>query len=79
MIVVLIINLDKVMKKNLGNIDKVVRILIAVIAAVLYFTGVVSGIAGVVLLIVGGIMLLTSLVGTCPLYLPFGISTTKKQ
>jgi hypothetical protein len=67
------------MKKNLGTIDKVVRILIAVVVAVLYFTGVISGTLGVILLIVSGVFILTSIVGICPLYLPFGISTTGKK
>jgi hypothetical protein len=67
------------MKKNMGNIDKVVRILIAAIIAVLYFTGVISGTLGIALLIVGGVFVLTSLIGTCPLYLPFGINSAKKK
>jgi len=63
----------------MGNIDKVVRILIAAIIAVLYFTGVISGTLGIALLIVGGVFVLTSLIGTCPLYLPFGINSAKKK
>ena len=67
------------MKKNIGTIDKVVRILIAVAVAVLYFTNIVSGTLGVVLLVLAGVLVLTSLVGICPLYLPFGLSTSKKE
>jgi len=67
------------MKKNIGTIDKVVRILIAVAVAVLYFTNIVSGTLGVVLLVLAGVLVLTSLVGICPLYLPFGLSTQKKE
>jgi hypothetical protein len=67
------------MKKNLGTIDKVVRILVAVVVAVLYFTGVISGALAVVLLIVSAVFILTSIVGTCPLYLAFGISTRPKE
>jgi hypothetical protein len=44
---------------------------------VLYFTGVVSGVTGIVLLVMAGIFVLTSLVGICPLYLPFGLKTRK--
>lgn len=67
------------MKKNIGSIDKVVRILIAVVAAALFFTGKVTGTAGIALLAVGAIMLLTSLVGTCPIYLALGASTKGKD
>jgi hypothetical protein len=67
------------MKKNLGTIDKVVRILIAVVVAVLYFTGVISGALAVILLIVSAVLILTSIVGICPLYIPLGIKTTPKE
>jgi hypothetical protein len=67
------------MKKNIGTIDKVVRILIAVAVAVLYFTHIISGSLGIVLLILAGVLVLTSLVGICPIYLPFGLSTMKKE
>ncbi|MFB6342105.1 DUF2892 domain-containing protein [Saccharicrinis sp. FJH62] len=67
------------MKKNMGAIDKVIRVIIAITVGVLYFTNVVTGTLGIVLLVIGIIFLLTSLVGTCPLYLPFGISTQKKK
>jgi Na+(H+)/acetate symporter ActP len=67
------------MKTNMGTVDRVVRILIAIIVAVLYFTHQISGTAAVILLIFAGIFIITGFVGTCPLYLPFGISTRKKQ
>ena len=67
------------MKKNMGVIDRVVRILIAVVLAVLYFTHVISGTLGIILLIVAGIFVLTSLFGLCPLYLIFGISSRKNS
>ena len=67
------------MKKNMGTTDKVIRVLIAVIILILYFTHVVSGTLAVILLIVAGIFVVTSLLGLCPLYLPFGISTRKKE
>ena len=63
------------MKKNMGNTDKIVRILIALIIGVLYFTGTISGTLALVLLVLGGVFVLTSLIGFCPLYAPFGIST----
>lgn len=63
------------MKKNMGTADKVIRILIALIIAVLYFTNVITGTLGIVLLIVAAIFLLTSLISFCPLYTIFGLST----
>jgi hypothetical protein len=66
------------MKKNMGSVDRFIRILIAVTIAVLYFTNVVSGVIGIVLMAVAAIFLLTSFVSFCPLYLPLGISTRKK-
>lgn len=66
------------MKKNVGIADKAVRIVVALILAVLYFTEVISGTIGIVALVAGGIFLATSLINFCPLYMPFGISTCKK-
>ena len=68
-----------VMKKNMGSADRMIRILIAVIIASLYFTNVISGTAAVILLALAGVFVLTSLLGFCPLYLPFGISSRKKE
>jgi hypothetical protein len=66
------------MKKNMGTIDRVIRILVAVLFAVLYFTDVVTGTFGIILLVLGVVFLLTSIVSFCPLYFPFGFSTRKK-
>lgn len=63
------------MKKNMGSADRIIRILVAVVFAVLYFTNVVSGTLGIVLLVLGGVFLLTSLVSFCPLYTLVGAST----
>lgn len=62
----------------MGTIDRVIRILVAVVIAVLYFANVISGILAIILLIVAGIFIVTSFLGFCPLYLPFGLSTKKK-
>lgn len=67
------------MKKNMGLIDKAIRILIAVIVIALYFANVISGILAIILLIFSGIFILTSLLGFCPLYIPFGLNTGKKE
>jgi len=63
------------MKPNMGSADRIVRVLLAVVFSILYFTGTVTGTLGVVLLILGGVFVLTSVVSFCPLYAPFGIST----
>ena len=67
------------MKKNVGTIDKVIRILIAVVIAVLFFMHVIAGILGVILLALAAIFVLTSLISFCPIYWPFGISSAKKK
>jgi len=67
------------MKKNMGTIDKVIRILVAVVVVILYFTHVISGVLAIVLLALSAIFVLTSLISFCPLYLPFGINTGKKE
>lgn len=63
------------MKKNMGNTDKIIRLVIAAIIAILYFTNVISGTFGIVLLVLAGVLILTSMVSFCPLYAPFGLST----
>ena len=67
------------MKANMGTIDKVVRILIALVFIGLYFTNLVTGTLGIVLLVLAGVFILTSLISFCPLYLPFRINTGKKK
>ncbi len=63
------------MKKNMGSADRIIRIIIATVIAVLFFTKAITGTLGIVLLVLAGIFVLTSLVSFCPLYAPFGIST----
>ena len=62
----------------MGVIDKVIRILVAVVVVVLYFLHVISGTLAIILLILAGVFVLTSILGICPLYLPLGLSTRKK-
>jgi hypothetical protein len=63
------------MKKNMGTADRVIRTIVAVVFAVLYFTNVITGTLGIVLMVLAAIFLLTSLISFCPLYAPFGIKT----
>ncbi len=65
------------MRKNMGNADRIIRVIVAVIIAALYFTNVITGTLGIVLLALAGIFVLTSLFSFCPLYAPFGLSTCK--
>lgn len=66
------------MKKNMGNIDRLIRTLLALLVGILYYTSVISGTTAVILGVIAVVFLLTSLVSTCPLYMPFGLSTRKK-
>lgn len=66
------------MKKNMGAADKILRLVIAAVIAVLYFTGVISGTWAIVLGLLAIIFIATSFMGFCPLYLPFRINTCKK-
>lgn len=63
------------MKKNMGSADRIIRVVIAVIIAALYFTGTISGALGIVLMAFAAIFVLTSFISFCPLYAPFGISS----
>lgn len=67
------------MKKNMGNVDKIIRILVAIVIIGLYFTHQISGTLAIVGLVLSGIFILTSFISFCPLYLPFGISSRKKE
>ncbi|MGZ3846202.1 MAG: YgaP family membrane protein [Flavisolibacter sp.] len=66
------------MKSNLGTTDKIIRIIIALVIGVLYFTNNISGIIGTILLIVGIILVLTVLINFCPLYFLLGLRSNKK-
>lgn len=63
------------MKTNMGSTDRITRTLLAVAAITLYATGVVTGTFGIVLMVISGIFLLTSLVSFCPLYTLMGFNT----
>ena len=59
----------------MGTADRIIRVIIAAIVGVLYFTGTISGTLGIVLLVIACVFVLTSLISFCPLYAPFGIKT----
>jgi hypothetical protein len=63
------------MKKNIGFLDRIVRIILSVVFAALYFMQVITGTIGLILLIAGGVLLATALVDFCPIYKIFGMNT----
>jgi hypothetical protein len=65
------------MKKNMGNTDKAIRIILALGIALLYYFDVIQGTLAYVLMALAIIFLLTSFISFCPLYKPFGINTCK--
>ena len=67
------------MKKNMGTVDKAIRITIAAIIVVLYYTRTVTGTLGLSLIVLSGIFVLTSFISFCPIYTVFGIKTNKAQ
>lgn len=67
------------MKKNMGSLDKNIRLVIAIIIAGLYATNIITGVWGTVLLVLAILFLVTGLLNFCPAYLPFGISTRKDK
>ena len=67
------------MKPNMGTVDRAVRVVIALAIGALYVTGTISGTIGIVALVVAVVFLGTSAVGSCPAYLPLGLSTRKES
>jgi hypothetical protein len=69
------------MKKNIGTADRIIRLIVAALFIILYFTNVITGTWGIIMLIIAGIFVVTSIIAFCPLYFPFGIKTfkTKKE
>jgi hypothetical protein len=68
------------MQKNMGNLDRGIRVAVALVIAGLYFfTDLIPGTLGIVLLVLALVFVLTSIVSFCPLYAPFGINTCKKK
>lgn len=65
------------MKRNISNLDRIIRVVIAALFAYLYFGGIVTGALGIVLLVLGAVFLVTAIIAFCPLYAPFKFSTYK--
>jgi len=67
------------MKPNMGGADRVIRLIVAAIVAILYFTGTITGTLGIVLMVLAAVFVLTSFMSFCPLYAPFGFSTREEK
>jgi hypothetical protein len=67
------------MKKNMGTADRIIRVLLAAVFAYLYFGGIVTGTLGIVLVVLGGVFVATSLISFCPLYTLVGASTCPRK
>jgi hypothetical protein len=70
---------DQKMKQNMGTTDKAIRLAVVAIIVILYIAGQISGTAAIILGIIAVAFLVTSLIGWCPSYVPFGISTKKSD
>jgi hypothetical protein len=66
------------LNKNMGTLDRTIRLVLAAAVAILYFTGNLSGLAAIILGILAIAFVVTSFIGFCPLYMPFGINTRKQ-
>ena len=67
------------MKLNMGRVDRIIRSVLAAVVIILYFTGLISGTAAVILGVFAVIFIATSIIGVCPLYIPLGLSTNKEK
>jgi len=63
------------MKKNMGSVDKIIRLIIAAVLGFLFYNGTITGTLGIVAVVVAAVFALTSLVSFCPLYTLLGINT----
>jgi hypothetical protein len=67
------------MRRNIGTVDKVIRILVALAVVILYFINVISGTSAIILLIISGILVVTGILSICPLYLMIGVNTRENE
>ena len=65
------------MTKNMGTVDRVIRVILAIVVILLYLAGTITGVAAIILSIIAAIFIITSIVGYCPLYVLLKISTKK--
>ena len=76
-----VVSIDKggiTVNRNMGTIDRTIRILVAIVIGILYFTNQISGVAAIILGIIAIAFVITGFGGLCPGYLPLHLSTKKK-
>ncbi len=67
------------MKSNLASTDRIIRIILALVAVALYFLNIITGTLGITLVAIGAVLAITSFINFCPLYAILGISTKRKR
>ncbi len=67
------------MKKNMSSFDRIFRVILALVLGYLYWKGMLTGVWGIVVLVLAVVLLLTALINFCPLYALFGMHTNKKK
>ena len=67
------------MNKNVGSFDRIFRVVVAIVLAILYYKNIVAGVPGIILMVLSVVFLITGLIGTCPIYLGLGWSTKPKS
>jgi len=67
------------MKKNMGGLDKLIRVILALVAGLLIYFEVVVGPLAYILLVIIGVFVITSLIGFCPLYGIFGVNSCRTK
>ncbi|MEZ4802126.1 MAG: DUF2892 domain-containing protein [Gelidibacter sp.] len=67
------------MKKNMGGADRIIRVIIALVVAFLFYKGIIAGTLGYILLVLAGVFVLTSFISFCPLYTLLGINTCPRR
>lgn len=67
------------MRKNMGLVDRIVRVALSVVIMAMILNGQLRGVAAIILVSLAGVFILTSVIGTCPAYIPFGIDTRSKK
>lgn len=63
----------------MGSADSIIRLIIAAIIAILFYSNIISGTLGVVLLVLAGVFVLTAIFKFCPIYTIVGLNTCSKE
>jgi hypothetical protein len=67
------------MKKNMGSVDRMIRLILALVIVILFLSNIIMGTLAIVLMVIAAILVLTSLISFCPLYALFGVNTCSKK